>query len=63
MDFEQLMRSMGGGAAVQPGQDVPTVDTSEMGYISSLALLKVPFGSIFLPIISYAYFSVDVETR
>ena len=41
MDFEELMRNMGSGSAVQPGQDVPTVDTSEIVYISSLALLKV----------------------
>lgn len=38
MDIQQLL---GGGALPKPGEDVPTMDTSETVHISSLALLKM----------------------
>ncbi|KAJ3022625.1 multicatalytic endopeptidase [Thoreauomyces humboldtii] len=42
--MDRLQRMFGGNAgmgATQPGVDTPTVDTAEMVYISSLALLKM----------------------
>ncbi len=41
--LQRLLGSAGGmgGGMTQPGVDTPTVDTAEMVYISSLALLKV----------------------
>ena len=43
MDIQRLMQmqGMGGGAAPQPGQEVPQNDTGEQIYISSLSLLKM----------------------
>ncbi len=38
MDLQQLL---GGPAMPKPGEDIPTMDTSETVHISSLALLKV----------------------
>lgn len=41
MDLEQLL---GGGMSMpKPGEDLPTMDSSETVQISSLALLKVSF--------------------
>lgn len=40
MDLEQLL-SGGGMSMPAPGQDMPTMDTSETIQISSLALLKM----------------------
>lgn len=45
---QRLQRLFGGAAGMggaQPGLDTPTVDTAEMVYISSLALLKVRVSS------------------
>jgi 26S proteasome regulatory subunit N11 len=42
--MERLQRVLNNGGAFggqQPGMDTPTVDTAEMVYISSLALLKM----------------------
>lgn len=45
MNFDELLRNLGGGGGLgmgrEPPQDMPTVDTAEMVYISSLALLKM----------------------
>jgi len=39
--LQRLLGSMGGASMAQPGMDTPTVDSSEVVHISSLALLKV----------------------
>jgi 26S proteasome regulatory subunit N11 len=39
--LQRLFGANGGMTAAQPGIDTPTVDTAEMVYISSLALLKM----------------------
>jgi 26S proteasome regulatory subunit N11 len=38
---KRLVGSMGGASMAQPGMDTPTVDSSEVVHISSLALLKM----------------------
>jgi len=40
MNFQQMLQNLGGGG-MGPTGDTPVVDTSEMVYISSLALLKM----------------------
>lgn len=40
MNIQQMLQGMGGNMA-PPGVDAPVVDTAEMVYISSLALLKM----------------------
>ncbi|KAG4091229.1 26S proteasome non-ATPase regulatory subunit 14 [Neocallimastix lanati (nom. inval.)] len=39
--LQRLLGSMGGASMAQPGMDTPTVDSSEVVHISSLALLKM----------------------
>jgi len=39
--LQRLLGSLGGASMAQPGMDTPTVDSSEVVHISSLALLKV----------------------
>lgn len=39
--LQRLLGSMGGASMAQPGVDTPTVDSSEVVHISSLALLKM----------------------
>jgi len=40
MNLQQMLGQLG-GASLNPGADIPVVDTAEMVYISSLALLKM----------------------
>lgn len=42
MNLQQMLGNLGGNLNnMGPGADIPVVDTSEMTYVSSLALLKM----------------------
>jgi hypothetical protein len=42
MNLQQMLGNLGGNLSnMGPGADIPVVDTAEMTYVSSLALLKM----------------------
>ena len=42
MNIQQMLSQLqGNNMNMQPGADIPVVDTAEMVYVSSLALLKM----------------------